>query len=174
MSANRLFTHLKSSKGISLISIIIIAAVIYAGLSAYAYFNPDFQLNKITPIYFLREYRDNQRKDHLEKISQAVEQYKQENGEYPTTNEWCGRVISITHPDLKIEIVSYFENEAIPQDPSFRGTGQDYFYRREDRNNYVLLARLENLPSTSPTFNYEGCHDWPGDDVFNYQVSNAD
>ena len=166
--------YLKSSKGISLISILILAAVVYAGLNAYAYFNPDFQLNKITPIFFLREARDNQRKDHLLQISNAVEQYKGENGQYPTTDEWCGRVISITHPDVKIAIVSYFKDEGIPQDPSWRGTGQDYFYRREDRNNYVLLASLENLPANSPTFNYEGCHDWPGDDIFNYQVSNAD
>lgn len=174
MSDFLFFTHLQSAKGVSLISIIIITAIIYAGLSAYAYFNPDFQLSKITPIYFLREYRDNQRKDHLEQISQAVEQYKQENGEYPTTNEWCGRIISLTYPDVKTAITEYFKNEAIPQDPSFRGTGQDYFYRREDRNNYVLLARLENLPTDSPTFNYKGCFDWPGDDIFNYQVSNAD
>lgn len=174
MSFTSLITSLKSSKGISLISILILAAVTYAGLSAYAYFNPDFQLNKITPIFFLREYRDNQRKDHLTQISQAVEQYYGQNGEYPTFNEWCGRIVSITYPDVKNEISGYFENEAIPQDPSFRGSGQDYFYRREDRNNYVLLAKLENLPSTSPTFNYEGCHDWPGDGIFNYQVSNAD
>lgn len=174
MNLNSFFTNLKSSKGISLISILIFSALAYAGLNVYAYFNPEFQLNKITPIFFLREYRDNQRKDHLEQISKAVEQYYVENGEYPTFNKWCGRVISITHPDLKITIASYFKNNGIPQDPSFRGTGQDYFYRREDRNNYVLLARLENLPTDSPTFNYEGCFDWPGDDIFNYQVSNFD
>lgn len=172
MSVNRLFNHLKSSRGISIISIIIITALLYAGLNAYAYFNPDFQLNKISLVYQLRSYYDKQRIADLEKISAAIENYYRDNGEYPAGDGWCGRIVDITHPDVKNAIAGYFPNRGIPQDPAYSGTSQDFFYRREDRNSYVLLARLENLPAGSPIYNYEGCIEWPGDDVFNYQIGN--
>ncbi|MEX0621598.1 MAG: hypothetical protein WD187_01190 [Candidatus Woykebacteria bacterium] len=161
---------LKSAKGISFISVIIIFAVIFAGLNAYAYFNPEFQLNKLSFVYYLREFNDNQRKDDLNKIAAAVEKYYDENGEYPAKDGWCGRVLSVLHPEVKDAISGYFSGEGIPQDPSFRGTGEDYFYRRQDRKTFILLAKLENPPFGSPTYNYSGCYDWPGNDLFNYRV----
>ena len=164
---------IRSSKGISIISIIIIAAVLVAGLNAYAYFNPDFQFRKYSIVYVINIFGDKQRKADLEEIKVAVEKYYDENGEYPTRDGWCGRIISVLHPDAKDAIIGYFGTDGIPQDPLHRGTGQDYFYYREDRNTFVLLAKLENLPAGSPTYNYEGCFDWPGDGVFNYQVSGS-
>ena len=168
------FDRLKSQKGISIITIIILAAVVFAGMNAYAYFNPDFQFRKYSIVYLLGNYYDDIRKSDLAEIQIAVEKYKDENGEYPTFDGWCGRIISVLHPDAKDAISPYFGEGGIPEDPSHRGTGQDYFYRREDRNNYVLLTTLDNLPTDSPTFNYDGCFDWPGDGIYNYQISNAD
>jgi len=164
---------LRSSKGISIITVIIIAAVLVAALNAYAYFNPDLQLSRFSIVYFIRAHNDSQRKTDLEKIQKAVESYYDDNGQYPAADGWCGRIGTVMYPDVKEAIADYFSDKAIPQDPSFRGTNKDYFYRREDRNNYILLAVLENLPADSLTYNYEGCHDWPGDGVYNYQLSGS-
>jgi hypothetical protein len=170
MSFVPFFVLAKSSKGISLISIIIIAALIYAGLNAYAYVNPDFQLNRISIVYLLRSFNDNQRKADLQEIKAALLKYYNEERELPASNEWCGPIYSILRPEVKNAISGYFGAEGIPQDPSFRGSGQDYFYRRESFDSALLLTRLENPPPDSPTYNYDDCFDWPGDDVFNYQV----
>lgn len=164
---------LKSTKGISIISIIILTAVVVAALNAYAYFNPDFQLSKYSVVHLFRSYTDNDRKEDLTKIQTAIERYYDEHGEYPAYDGWCGRIISVLHPEAKDAITDYFGNDGIPQDPSVRGTGRDYFYRRGDRNNYVLMAVLEAAPVDAPTYNYSGCFDWPGNDVFNYRVEGS-
>lgn len=166
------FKVLKSAKGLSLISIIIFAALVFAGLNAYSYFDPDFTLNKVSVVYWLREFNDRQRKADLEKIQAAVDRYYDENGEYPAFDGWCGRIVTVLHPDAKNAINPYFE-QGIPQDPSFRGTHKDYFYAREDRRTYVLMAVLENVPADTPTYNYTGCFDWPGNGVYNYQITSS-
>lgn len=161
---------IKSSKGISIITIIIIAAIVVAALNAYAYFNPDFQLSRYSIVYLIRVYNDNQRKADLNKIQEAVERYYNENGSYPASDSWCGRIFSIMHPEVKDAISDYFKEAGVPQDPSFRGSNKDYFYRREDRDTYILMAVLENLPANSPTYSYGGCFDWPGGGVYNYRI----
>jgi len=164
---------IKSSKGISIITIIIIAAIVVAALNAYAYFNPDFQLSRFSIVYLIRAHDDNQRKADLARIQKAIENYYDDNGQYPAADGWCGRIVTVMYPDVKDALSDYFKETGIPQDPSFRGTGKDYFYRREDRNSYVLLAVLENPPAGSPTYNYEGCHDWPGAGVYNYRLTGS-
>lgn len=163
---------LRSSKGISLITMIILAAVVFAGLNAYAYFNPEFNLSRYTIPHLLRSFNDDRRKADLAKIQVVVEQYYDDNSEYPGLDEWCGRIVAVLHPAVKNDIAGYFDQGGVPQDPSFAGTSKDFFYRREDRNSYVLMAVLENPQPGAETFSYEGCHDWPGDGVFNYQIGN--
>ncbi len=164
---------LKSSKGVSIITIIIFAAILVASLNLYAYFNPDFPLSRYTINYFLGGFNDKTRKADMEKLRVAVEKYYDENGEYPARDGYCGRIVSVLHPETKNAINQYFEAKAIPQDPSFRGTNKDYFYRREEKDTYVLMAVLENPPPDAAHFYYTGCHDWPGDEVYNYQIFNS-
>jgi hypothetical protein len=166
----KLTNLLKSSKGVSIITIIIFAAILVAALNAYAYFNPDFPLSKYTVNYFLGSYNDRVRKADMEKLRVAVEQYYDDFDEYPARDDYCGRIVSILHPEIKNHINSYFENKAIPQDPAFRGTNKDYFYRREEKDDYVLMAVLESPPTDAQHYNFAGCHDWPGDDVYNYAI----
>ena len=161
---------LKSSKGVSIITVIIFAAVLVASLNAYAYFNPDFPLSRYTVSYFLGSYNDKVRKADMEKLRVAVEKYYDDFGEYPARDGFCGRIIAVLHPDAKNSINRYFENRAIPQDPAFRGTRKDYFYLREEKDEYVLMAVLESPPPDAQHYNFTGCHDWPGDDVYNYQI----
>jgi hypothetical protein len=99
-----------------------------------------------------------------------VEKYYDEFGEYPARDDYCGRIVSALHPETKNHINRYFENKAIPQDPSFRGTHKDYFYRREEKDVYVLMAVFENPPADAQHFNFTGCYDWPGDNIYNYQI----
>jgi hypothetical protein len=168
---NRHFISLlKPSKGVSIISIIIFGAILVAALNAYAYFNPDFPLSKYSVNYFLTSYNDRVRKADLEKIRVAIEKYYDDNDEYPGYNGWCGRIVSLMQPEVKDSINAYFPSKAIPQDPSFRGTNKDYFYLREDKDVYVLMGVFENPSSSVEYYNYEDCHDWPGDDVYNYQI----
>jgi hypothetical protein len=160
----------KSSKGVSIISLIILAAVVVAALNVYAYFNPEFPLSRYTVSYFLGSYNDKVRKADMEKLRVAVEKYYDETGQYPGSDGWCGRIVAILNPEVKNAINGYFNAKAVPQDPSFTGTNKDYFYRREEENAYILMAVLENPPEDAKHFNFTGCHDWPGDDVYNYQI----
>ena len=145
-------------------------AFVYAGLTAYAYFNPSFEFAKYTPIYFLQNFRDDQRKADLEKFANALEDYYSEERELPGREGFCGRIITVLYPEAKNALSPYFP-DGIPQDPEHRGTHMDYLYRREDKDTYVLLAVLDH-PPTSDTYNFEGCHDWPGNGVYNYAVTN--
>ena len=149
------------------------AAFLVAALNVYAYFNPDFQLSRYSVVHLVRAYKDKQKKADLEKIKDALEAYYDENSQYPGYDGWCGRIFAMLNPDVKDAISPYFENGDIPQDPSFKGTEKDYFYRREDRRHYVLLVVLESEPADSETYNYEGCHDWPGDNIYNYRVTSS-
>ena len=161
---------LKSSKGISIIGIIIFIAFLVAVLNVYAYLNPGFELSKYSIVRLFKSKVDEQRKADLQVIKQAIDKYRLENDDYPAPKEWCGRIISVLHPDAKNALFDYFEQGAIPQDPAFKGTQKDYFYRHVDRNTYILLAVLEDVPSDTPTYSFEGCHDWPGDGVYNYRI----
>ena len=160
----------QNQQGIGIIGIIIILAFFYAGLTAYSYFNPSFQLARYTPTALLNKAQDDQRVKDLEKIAQALDQYYDENRELPGQVGFCSRIVTVVYPTAKDELSPYFP-EGIPQDPEHGGTHKDYFYLREDKDSYILLAVLDN-PPTSETYNYEDCHDWPGDGVYNYLVTN--
>jgi len=162
-----------SNKGISILTLIIIAAFIFAGFNAYAYFNPEFSLRNYSLLRFLGSYNDKTRIKDLQNIQITVERYYDDNGEYPASDGWCGRIVSVLYPEAKDALQGYFNAGGIHQDPAFRGTSKDYFYRREDRNTYVLMAVLENPPVGSKTYSYEKCHDWPGDDVYNYRLEGS-
>jgi hypothetical protein len=164
---------LQSESGISLVSIIIFLAFLVAALNVYAYFNPDFQLSRYTFVYLLNERNEEERRTELAQIQEAVEAYYDENGEYPARDAWCGRIVTVLNPDVKDAIKVYFPDEDIPADPAFAGTHKDYFYRRENKKSYVLLAVLQNPSENEATFNYQGCYDWPGNDVYNYQIGGS-
>ena len=161
----------KSNKGFSIITLLIIVALLVATLNVYAFFDPSFQLSQFSVVHFLRDHNDKQRISDINKIKDAVEKYYDEHSEYPATDGWCGRIFSVMHPEVKDAISPYFKNGDIPKDPSFGGTNKEYFYRREDKNTAVLMVALENLPSNAKTYNYSGCYDWPGDNTYNYRVT---
>ena len=165
---------LKSPRGLSIIGIIIFIAFLVAVLNVYAYLNPGFELSKYSVVRLFKSKVDEQRKADLQAIKQAIDKYRLENDDYPAQKDWCGRIISVLHPDVKNAIFDYFEHGAIPQDPAFKGTSKDYFYRHVDRNTYILLAVLEDVPDNTPTYNFEGCHDWPGEGVYNYRIIGGD
>ena len=165
-------SYLKSQRGISVVTVIIIAAFIYAGLTVYAYNEPTFNLSRYTPIYFLKNFNDENRKKDLQRIAAALDAYQSEKRELPGAIGFCGRIFSVLHPVVKSAISPYFP-DGIPQDPTDRGTHKDYFYRKHDRDSYILMAVLENPPENSPAFNFEGCHDWPGDNIYNYVITNG-
>jgi len=161
---------INDQKGVGIIGIIIIAALIYAALTVYSYFYPSFQLARYTPTALLNKAQDDQRVKDLEKIAQALDQYYDENRELPGQVGFCSRIVTVVYPTAKDELSPYFP-QGIPQDPEHAGTHKDYFYRRDDRDTYILLAVLDN-PQSSETYNFEGCHDWPGDNVYNYVLTN--
>ena len=161
---------LKSSKGVSVISLIIIAAAVVGALNAYTFYNPDFQLNKYSFVTLLRSRSDQQRIADLEDIRTALELYYEDKGDYPARDGFCGRIHTILNSAVRNAILPYFPDEGIPQDPAFRGTNKDYFYKKVDRNVYILMAVLENVPDGTTTYSFRGCHDWPGDGVYNYRI----
>ena len=165
-----MFSLMGNQKGIGVISIIIIIAFAYGGLTAYSYFYPSFNLAKYTPVNFLSGYRDKERIEELEKIAVALDDIYEEERNLPGSVDYCTRILQVLRPAVKNALSPYFP-DGIPQDPVHGGTDMDYFYLREDKNTYVLLAVLDS-PPTNEVYNFEGCHDWPGDDIYNYIVTN--
>ena len=164
------FSLLRSSRGISIITILVLAAFVIALFNAYAYFNPKFELGRYSIVYFLHAARDKQRVADLAKIQGALEKSFEEKGEYPAYDGWCGPITSLFHPEVYDAIYPYFDANGVPRDPAFTEGNKGYFYRRENNRSYSLMAVFENLPAKSPTYNYPSCFDWPGDDVYNYRL----
>lgn len=165
-------------KGIGIVGIIIFLAFLFAILNLYAYFNPNFSLARYSPINYLRTQRDDQRKADLAKLQEGVKKYYEEHGnKYPGTESSCGRIVAILHSQVLDQLKPYFPPNQLPQDPSFGGTNKDYFYAKTETG-YVLMAVLEVPPVISEEeksrFNFKGCYDWPGDNVYNYRVDNSD
>src|SRR3989344_3732387 len=108
---------LKSSKGTSIVGIIIFLAFLVAVLNLYAYFNPSFELSKYSVVRIFKAKVDEQRKVDLQALKQAIDKYRLENDDYPAPKDWCGRIVSVLHPEVKNALFDYFERGAIPQDP---------------------------------------------------------
>lgn len=165
-----MFSSINNQRGIGIISIIIIIAFVYGGFTLYAYFYPSFNLAKYTPVNYLSGFRDDERKEELEKIADTLDSIYEEERNIPGNIGYCTRIVQVLYPAAKDALSPYFP-EGVPQDPVHGGTNKDYFYLKEDKDTYVLLAVLDK-PPTDETYNYEGCNDWPGDDIFNYIVTN--
>ncbi len=166
-----------SQKGFGIVSLILLAALVVAVLSAYAYFNPSFSLAKYSPLNYFRVKQDEIRIRDLKALEKAVGQYYDDNNEMPASNNWCGRISGVIHPEFATAMDKYFGRGGLPSDPSHGGTEKDYFYYKIDRSHYILMADLE-IPRdqglSAEKYNFNGCHDWPGDNVYNYQLSNLD
>ncbi len=166
-----------SQKGISAISVIIFLAVVAAVLAGYSYYNPSFSLSKYSPLNYFRMKQDDSRIADLKSLQSAVVKYYDENNEMPAKDGWCGRISGVLHPEFRDAVENYFPNAEPPQDPLRPNSPKDYFYYRVDRSHYVLMAVLE-IPRdqglSKEQYNFTGCHDWPGDGLYNYQISNLD
>ncbi|OGY23416.1 MAG: hypothetical protein A2172_04270 [Candidatus Woykebacteria bacterium RBG_13_40_15] len=162
---------LKSQKGVSIITIIILIAVVVAALNVYAYFEPNFQLKQFSAMYYLRDHNDKIKKADLEKLKAAVDSYYEDHHDYPANTGWCGRIFSLMQTDVRDALSPYFAADRFPQDPTFGNTNKDYFYMRVDDHSYVLMASLENSPLGDSSYNYTGCYDWPGDGIYNYKLT---
>ena len=162
-----------NQKGFGVISAIILLALIFAGLNAYAYYNPSFSLAKYSPLNYFALKLDEERIKDLKSLEKAVLSYYEEKSEMPGRDGWCGRMSGILHPEVATAVRGYFPNEDIPNDPTHGGDDKDYFYYRVDRAHYILMAALD-VPKedTNGKYNYTACHDWPGNDVYNYQINN--
>ncbi len=162
-----------NQKGFGIVSLIIFLAVIFAALNAYAYYNPSFSLAKYSPLNYFRLKFDEQRIKDLKNMEKAVLAYYNDHNEMPGSDGWCGSISGILHPEFGMAIKSYMPNGQLPNDPTHGGTDHDYFYYRVDRAHFILMAALD-LPksNTKGLYNYTGCHDWPGNDIYNYQINN--
>lgn len=162
-----------AQKGFGLISVIIACALIVAILNVYSFYNPSFSLAKYSPLNYLRAKRDEKRINDLKKLEKAILAYYDEENELPTFDGWCGRISGVIHPDFAVVMKPYFDNGELPFDPQYGNSNQDYFYYRVDHDHYILMTVLE-LPkvNTKGKYNYSNCHDWPGDDIYNYQIDN--
>ena len=164
---------LPAQKGIGLVSLIILLAIVFALLNVYAYYNPKFSLARYSPLNFLKAGRDSIRTKDLDKLEKAVVAYYNDKNQMPASDGWCGRISGILHPEFAVEIKPYLENSEIPHDPLYGSTDRDYFYYRVDKSHFILMAALE-LPKseTAGKYNYVKCFDWPGDNIYNYQLTN--
>lgn len=164
-----------SQKGISAISVIIFLAVAMAVLAAYSYYNPSFTLSKYSPLNYFRVQQDDKRVDDLKALESAITKYYDENSEMPTRDGWCGRISGVLHPEFRNAVAFDFPNGEPPQDPLRPNSPKDYFYYRVDRSHYVLMAVLEvprDQGLSAEQYNFANCHDWPGDNIYNFQLSN--
>ncbi len=166
-----------SEKGISTLSVIVFAAVVVAVLTGYSYYNPRFTLSKYSPLNYFRIKQDDKRIEDLKSLETAVLKFYDENNGMPANEGFCGRISGVLHPEFRDDVKLYFDSGDVPQDPLRANSEKDYFYYRVDRSHYVLMAALE-IPRdqgfTSDKYNFTGCHDWPGNGVYNYQVSNVE
>lgn len=165
--------HSLKQKGFGVISLIILLALIFAVLNAYAYYNPAFSLAKYSPLNYFRLKLDEERAKDLGLLEKAISAYYEEHNVLPASDDWCGRISGVLHPEFGLAIQGYFPNNDFPNDPAHGNSNKDYFYYRVDRSHYVLMAVFD-IPKKDPSvqYNFSGCHDWPGDDIYNYQVSN--
>jgi hypothetical protein len=168
----------QNQQGIGIVGLIIFLALVFAVLNLYAYFNPNFSLSKYSPVNYLKNQRDEQRRKDLESLQVAVQKYYEEHGnKYPGSPGGCGRIVAVLHSQVLDSLTPYFPPNDFPQDPSFQGTNKDYFYARTETG-YVLMASLETAPEIpeeeKSSYNFKSCYDWPGDDVYNYRLDNSD
>lgn len=160
-------------KGFGLISLIILLAFVFAALNVYSYYNPGFSLAKYSPLNYVRAQRDAIRVKDLDKLRNAIVAYYAAKNEVPVSS--CGRISGVMHPEFANAITPFLDKGDLLADPTTGGTEKDYFYMRVDRTHFILMAVLE-MPTTDTTgkYNYTSCHDWPGDNVYNYQVNNLE
>lgn len=170
-----MINNTSEQKGIGLISIILVCAVIFALLNVYAYYNPNFSLSRYSPLNYLKAKRDETRINDLKKLEGAILAYAEDHNALPTSDGWCGRFAAVLHPEFATEVKPYLEKEELLHDPIYSNTNRDYFYYRVDKRHYILMAALE-LPKedTKGKYNYVRCHDWPGDDIYNYRLTNVE
>jgi hypothetical protein len=162
-----------NQKGFGIIGFIILLAFVFALVNVYAYFNPTFSLAKYSPLNYFRMKLDEKRVSDLKDLEKAVLAYYSDHNQMPATDGWCGRITGLLHPEFTLAVQDYLPNKVVPKDPTHSGDFNDYFYYRVDRDHYILMASLD-VPTvdTKGKYNYIKCHDWPGDDVYNYQLNN--
>lgn len=153
----------------------ILLAIVFAVANAYAYYNPSFSLAKYSPLNYFRLKLDEQRIRDLKTLEKAVLSYYEDHSQVPAGDGWCGRISGLLHPEFSIAVRDYLPDKELVHDPSHSGEYSDYFYYRVDRDHYILMAALD-VPTVDTTgkYNYTGCHDWPGNDVYNYQLNNLE
>lgn len=160
-----------NQKGFGVVSFVIFLAIVFALLNIYAYYNPSFSLAKYSPLNYFRLKIDEERIKDLKNLEKAIDSYYEQNNEVPASDGWCGRISGVMHPEFGLAVMNYFPNKDFPNDPVYANSNKDYFYYRVDRAHYILLAVLD-IPKTSERYNYSDCHDWPGNDIYNYQIDN--
>lgn len=146
----KLFTKLRtvSDYGFSLIELLIVvsilAIIITMGFTSY-------QATQ-------RNARDSRRRTDLEKVRQALELYRTDNGFYP--NAGVGSWIDLTETNLGV-LTPDFINE-IPTDPKQPSTTTPYRYQATNLSGgsyygYCLESELEALEDTDPPENSPAC-----------------
>lgn len=163
-----------SQRGFGIISLIILLALIFAALNVYAYYNPKFNLAKYSPLNYIRTQRDNERIAELKKLEVALIKYYEDTNQLPASDGWCGRINSVLHPEFAAAVKPYLKDNTLPNDPSPANINHDYFYYRVNKRNYVLQTVLELPKEGNKGLNVKNCHDWPGNDIYNYRLDNLE
>lgn len=149
----------KNQKGFTLIELLIVVAII--GILA--------TLLMSNFIGVRQRARDGQRKADISQIQAALEQYRADNGSYPSSLSNCGGTIQ------SASNIIYMQK--IPCDPSgatYYNAGSYYYYG--NGSTYTITACLENTndsqgTATAPTGNPSGCTTNSGSGFY-YTVNN--
>jgi hypothetical protein len=96
---------------------------------------------------FLAQLHDQTRLDDLAKIVAALEHYKKDKGEYPSTG---GNIQTLcTYPDIDAGCKLKGLLDPIPSDPAGESVINGYWYS-SDGKTYVLIAGMETAANATP------------------------
>lgn len=135
MKKNKGFTLIELMVTISIVAVLMAVAIVYYGNTQ-------------------KQARDNKRKADLEQVRSALEMYRSQEGEYPTTSDFSAMITTI----------SDYINEA-PEDP--RPSTYEYYYS-SGGDSYNLCAFFEG----GGTDSCGDCEVGAGSTPCNYQVNN--
>jgi hypothetical protein len=96
---------------------------------------------------FASVLRDKSRQDDLATIAAALEQYRQKEGEYPTTGGNIQTVCTYKEIDAGCKLEEFLN--PIPSDPAGDAVKNGYWYS-SDGKTFTLVAAVEQPTSTTP------------------------
>jgi len=87
--------------------------------------------------------RDEIRQTDLNTIRNAMEQYRQENGEYPSTGDGIQTICTFEDDDKGCALQETIEGGTVPQDP-LGSPGENGYWLQSTDTTYILYAQRES------------------------------